>query len=355
MQKSITRILDSYTKSNSINGFLAKIFIIFTRYDCFCTDNSENDSIILFIGFEKVQRSDHLDQLSLIFNALNLNTRCTSIIGFKRRFTLSYLWLFMKLRSVNKLALRQMENALNGIDLQQYKKCLVQCDIVPIQAFMVRVCNGIGVDTFSLQHGFYPHPSSSPQWLTEYECSESRNMFAWDEKTISFFKSVNNQKNYIKAGPFAAKEKMILPHPSERERIIVLLPSKNDAKHLEYIIGLGQIYVKLGIEVIYVSHPNYNWFNRICFGKKNGIKIRSQNFKEFLKEKDICFVLNSSVWVELELSGLKVIILDTMFTIGKMLKEDICELKKHVNVYNRKPFMMGGKAVSTIVQVMLNG
>ena len=354
MKNSIVKILSSYTKINSIKSFFSNFYIIFSRYDCFFSNVSERDSIILFVGFEKVFRSDHFGQLNVIFSAINYNLRRASLLGFKRKFTVMYLWDFLKLRSVNKLALRQMEDALNGIKLQRYKKCLVQCDIVPIQAFMVQCCNGANVETFSLQHGFYPPPDSSAQWLTEYQCSESGTLFAWDIQTISFFKSVKNKKTFIYAGPFCSTNQLIIPKDSDDERIVVFLPSKNDVKYIDYIVEVGKGYEEYGIDVVHVCHPNFSQIDKFILERKKGIKVESKGFKSILQKNDICFVLNSSVWVELELSSIKTIVLDVYFSEDRIFNANFSELKNHVNIFYREPFMMGCDSVQSIANAMVD-
>tara|TARA_B100000780_G_C21089431_1_gene439024 strand:+ start:377 stop:1444 length:1068 start_codon:yes stop_codon:yes gene_type:complete len=354
MHYSVIKILRSYTHTGSIKGFLAKLFIVFSKYECFHSDSLETDNILLFIGFERIFRGDHFDQLRLINNTLNRKNRRASLICYKRKFTCLYLWSFFELRCVAALALKQMEDALCDLRLQNYTKCLVHCDIVPLQAFMVKACNNICVDTFTLQHGFYPNPNSSQQWLTEYRCSESRNFFAWDEKTISFFESVGNNKIFLRAGPFLTPDQVILPQSLEPPRSIFFLPAKSDVEQINFITRLGKLYDSQGVEVVYICHPNFSWLTKTYLSRKYGIVIKYPSFKKSLKENDICFVLNSSVWVELELNFFKVIMLDTYFINDQIFWIDFDLLKEHENIYARQPFMFGPEAINTIIQRLLD-
>ena len=353
MYNSIGKILNSYIQTDSLNGLLANIFIVFSRYELFYSDCSENDSILLFVGFEKVSRKDHFSQHKMLFNAINDKKRYASIVGFRRKLSLVSLQSFFKLRSVKNLAFRQMEEAFAELDILNYKKCLVQCDIVPIQAFVVTKCNILGLETFSLQHGFYPKPTTSKQWLTEYECSDSKVFFAWDSLTISFFKSVNKSRKYIEAGPFLSDEEVLVPSQEQDGRIVVFLPSKSDFKEVAFLIRLGVEYLHHGEDVTFACHPNYTAWNRLFLKLKYGIQVKTSSFKKLLNQEDICFVLNSSVWVDLELNGIKAIILDETFYCNRSFNVNFHDLKSFQNIYQRRPFVMGSEAVSVISREML--
>ena len=81
-------------------------------------------------------------------------------------------------------------------------------------------------------------------------------------------------------------------------------------------------------------------------------KSRLVVLKSCLIKKIFAFVLNSSVWVDLELNGIKAIILDQIFYCNQSFNVNFHDLKSFQNIYKRRPFVMGSEAVAVISREM---
>ena len=288
-------------------------------------------------------RNDHVNQMVLLKKKIKKSSyiEVRRVINFNIFSILKRIFL-----NIEVLLNNQIQDFFKLMDLTQYKKVCVHCDIQLLQSFMIDMCNKKNISTYSLQHGFYPSPNKSDQWKVEYENSMAQNFFSWNQKIIDDFIGCNNKRNYIHSGPFIGVDKNVLGKGSNS--FIFFLSSKYDQLENKFLLKISKKIKENSNDIIFIAHPNFNIVDRTLLSMKYGVPVFDGKYKENIGETDVCFIINSSVWVELHLSSIDYVILDDFFIKNKEIKIDNDFIKKHKNNYEKNIFMIGHEVVKII-------
>lgn len=304
--------------------------------------HSETKSeILLFINNEYRLRKDHFEQLKYIQQyllSLGLNS---TMISSKRVFHPFRFWNYQK----------QFDYIFQLItQTNHFKKVIVFCDSVPLQTYIVDQFNNLGVETFSLQHGFYAEDNSDV-FKKVYQASNAKNFFVWDNRTLKYMKKYNSDRKYIKTGPHYKSDFKPKVRPKAKSKIAIYSCGKDQIKENIY---LSKLYIELqsqSISCILIAHPKINLFEKMNFYFKYKVWMSSNSNKKYSYTNSL--ILNSSVYLELEELGENYFILNEHYLKNiTPTPEDYFSSKKDESSSILKPFQNPDNALKTIIKTL---
>ncbi|WP_044418059.1 hypothetical protein [Halarcobacter anaerophilus] len=316
LPKSTKLALSSYLSGSRIKKILKYIYLSFSKYKLVKKDGTFDSEYLFFISHEKILREDHLKIFESVFQSYKKysNEQCCKL-EYKRVFSFSLSKLIKAKFRLYKLLEIQMEEVINSIDFTNIKNLIVFCDTTPLQNYIVEYCHKKNIRTLGLQHGFYPSPLNSKYWRRIYLASNSDIFVAWDKQTIDYMSlySKNRKRKFIKAGPITFNIEKNNTTNTEKVKKISIYSAGIDQKEINnYLVKLTK-YIKENskINVTFICHPYFNFYNRVINSIKTGIKFEKNSKKN--DNYDCHLILNSSVWLELEQKQCRFIRLDTMY------------------------------------------
>jgi len=300
------------------NKILACLYICFSKYIIVESSRTSNANIKIFINFDYLTREDHLKLLKEIRDRLDLDYDAkTDFFHVKRSLSFDVFAGFMNLiRCANlfNIFARQMRDITNKIYSDKYEKVLVFCDSVPLQNYLCSIYNSKNVATYTLQHGFYVDDENSV-FRGVYQSSNALNFFVWDKRTLKYLEKfgVGKKRRYIECGPIFGSANIRSDNKEERIREIAIYGcGKDQVEQNKYLfLILKHMQRRYDLNVEFVSHPRFNFFDRVIWSCKNRIKLHPNMRKK--KDYDLHLVLNSSVWLELSARDCKFYILNRSF------------------------------------------
>ena len=206
MQQSVINLVRSYFKNRLIKKIFVKFFLLITEYKLIENKIIKGEILILYAS-DRSSRLDHINSLKSIALKLNFDIDSASFVNISRVVKIDACFIFNNIYcDIESIYIKQAESISSRVNLEGYRTLLVHCDTVPIQSYFVNLANALSIETYTLQHGFYPHPKTSEQWLTEYSNSISKNFFVWNLKTEQYFINNSPARNYINSGPFTTRK-----------------------------------------------------------------------------------------------------------------------------------------------------
>jgi len=347
--KNVVFILESYCSEGLLKRQILKIYLLLTDYRIKEYLVEEGHSVLMLYASDRVNREDHVNAIKLLKNELNNKGNIASFIRINRVINIDVNFIFKNIfSSLGDIYLHQADKVSQSICVESYKTLVVHCDAVPIQSFVVAQSNERGLDTYSLQHGFYPDPKTSKQWEIEYKYSNAKKVFVWDDVTRGYFEKCQPNRLYIESGPFYYDAIVGTINNS----LVFFTSSKYDVKHNQYLLRVAKFYKKnnKNKSVFIICHPNYSLVDRIKLTVETGIKVKATNYKQNLGKENICFCINSSVWVDLNLKGACYKLLDNYYMSDIFYSKKISDIKCDYIDENSKVFFIGKLAINRIVK-----
>jgi hypothetical protein len=342
--KSVRNILKSYYENRPLKKHFVKFFLLITQYKIKEEVCSKGGILILYAS-DRVPRLDHIDSMRLIESKLNYTPDSASFVSICRVIKFDIRFIVRNIFcDIEKIYISQVLDIGNSIKLETYQSLLVHCDTVPIQSYFVHLANELSLETYSLQHGFYPKPETSAQWMAEYTNSISKNLFVWNVETEEYFSHYSPIRNYIKSGPFASR--IIKISNSKKKKNFFFTPSKYDHEMTLFLIQFSKKYDSQ--EKYFVCHPNYNLIDKIKLYLKTGVRVLHSIENDTINSNSTCYCINSSVWVDLHLNDISYIVLDDYYSSQSILLEKDIESCTD-RYYNDSLYYIGDDALDIIV------
>jgi hypothetical protein len=335
-------------------------FFILTKYKINMKVHKNSDTIF-FINFENITRYDHLKQFMYLYHKVDEKLiDGASFIHINRVINWNIIELFsiiVKNEKIFKIFDNQAKKILEDVKLKGVKKIIVFCDTVPLQNYLCETANKSGIETFSLQHGFYISDENKVFELV-YKASNANKFFVWDKRSLFYLNKHNHSRNYIKAGPFQQllKDKAIVEQENPDKNLIAIYScGKDQVNQNFYLIELIKYFEKNSKNSYkLIAHPRFSILERFLFSFKNKVFLYSNKNK--LAKYDIHFVLNSAIWLELEQQGEKFYLLNDDYennTSFDQIKQKVL-IDQNLNQENPlKPFFKNEEALNQIIKHIL--
>lgn len=345
MTEHINIAIDNYlNRKGLLNFIISLMYRSHSKYRIKLHSEKQGE-ILLFINNEYRIRKDHFEQLKYIQQHLFSLGIDSTMISAKRVFRPFRFWDYQK----------QFEHIFKLVkQTNHFKKVVVFCDSVPLQTYIVDQFNKLGVETFSLQHGFYAEDSNKV-FRNVYRSSNSKNFFVWDERTLKFMTKHNPTRNYVKVGPHFYKNH-VDRNKSFSDRIAIYGCGKDQSSENTYLCKIYNLLHFTGYKPIFIAHPKFNVIDRLNFYFKSKIWISKNKFKN--KSYKFSFVLNSSVFLELQSNNENYFLLNTNYSINEIPDlHRIIESNQIHDPINQtlKPFLNPKDSLELITKHLTNG
>ena len=236
---------------------------------------------------------------------------------------------------------------------------VVFCDTNPLQNYVVDLAKSKGVKTLSLQHGFYPDIDNK-YWRRIFLASNSDIFAAWDLKTISLMNKFSFfDRDYLKVGPINIHEKVDYNKTNSKIESIAIYSVGKDQKDINNYLESFYKYLKVKgkWKVTFISHPGFNFLNRVLSSLKSNVHYKRNSHKK--RNYDFHFVINSSIWLELEQNRERYLRLDNYFK-NKIMFDEVLNSMTSFNskkVYDkdlRVPFRSSKESINIITEFIMN-
>jgi hypothetical protein len=343
--------------------FISYFYLVITKYKLKENIHSKRSEILFFNSYEKVFRKDHYLIFKKLYDKVSKENN-SSKLEYKRGINFLFLEILINLfkskGNILKLIEIQMIKVVREINFKNIEFIVVFCDTSPLQNYIVNFAINKGIKTMSLQHGFYPDIDNF-YWNRIYMASNSDYFGAWDQKTINLFNNKSSiKRKYLKVGPISINEKQTNKNKNSSIKTIAIYSVGKDQQDVNrYLVSLYKYFKKnTGLNIIFISHPRFNFIDRFAYSLKNGIFFRDNSLKK--RKYDYHFVLNSSVWLELELNNESFLRLDDFYLKKvefKVLLNEMYLNKNQLESFNKNlriHFKSSEESLTTINNFILN-
>lgn len=301
-----------YLKFNNTKKLLLSRYNIFLYffYDFFFPysihDRNNKGRVLLIASFERRIRQDYIDHVKNIASFLNSKNIESDFLIIKRCF------LLVKLISGRRSAVNLLPKLLKDIN-----GLIVHCDTTILENYIVNTANDKKIETFSLQHGFFPHYKSSKQWYAEYEYSNSNNMFLWDFETMSYYSKLHPKRDYFVVGTPKDLNSVqdlgcIDIFLKDKGNIFVYLPHEDHALVFNAAIFLCNIFHNNTVNFSVFIHPST---------KEIPVWIKSYSCKENASNKGVAIYFRTGA------------VFSSPYEVNYFVNDyvEACDLIKHIS------------------------
>lgn len=319
----------SLNRSNSFKLFVFNICNIFKL--CFfdlkkIIYNKKNTSSMLFINVDR-ERKDYQDIYNKVKNTLSEPQYSEIIVSDKKCFNIKKVVNFIyiikftvKLKEIHKFG-EKLYFAVNlvrykaiydflvqNID-REYKFVVTFCDAQPYENIAAQYFNIKGVETATLQHGYYLVKDDPDINCVVYDNFISDYLFCWGDFTIDEFKRVGiDRRRLINLGSpkyidFEFKKVNDVIGRKTKKIFGVALEGPSLLGYAEYnrelIMFANFLSHRIGYKYIIKRHPSDRQEYDSCYKDKSFIGFDDSNIYEYIELVDFSIVFFSSVYFEL--------------------------------------------------------
>jgi len=311
---------------------LSFFFIAFTKYKAIKLEGNKFSEHLFIISSERKVRADHQQVFQKVYDECFGRSNGNSLkVEYKRvinnsLYSVLHDVMYSKF-SVHRLLELQMDKVVNRLPIDNVKDVIVFCDTVLLSNYIVECCQEKDIPTFGMQHGFYPD-SSDLYWRRVYLASNTENFFAWDKRTVDLMSAHSGirHRKFIEAGPTnfslndGMKNKKMDPDrrdaKNETLESVAIYGAGLDQREVNvYLVGLARfLAVNSDVKVTFICHPYFKLWRRVVGLIQTRVIHHSNASKN--KAYDLHVVLNSSVWLELDMRNFAYIRLDDFYNKG---------------------------------------